>query len=150
MADFLQLDSSTYTATRLTVDVGLPTFVRVSKMMGPGFVRLLADPEFRKKDAAGPEMAALVADLFTRLDDPALMPTVATLMNTLEQDGKPMAQRWNTEFSGRLKTLCTVLLFLIQHHFGDFLSDSSKPADSSSKPESKQGQAAGKKPIVSG
>lgn len=138
MADFLQLDGKTYTISPLLVEIGLPTFVRVSKMMGPGFVRLIADPELRKKDAAGPEMSTLVADLFTRLDDPQLMSTVATLMDTVQENGVPLAQRWRMEFSGRLLTLCKILLFTIQAHFGDFLKGFGSPESSSSKPEPKE------------
>ncbi len=101
--------------------------------------------------AAGPEMAALVSDLFTRLDDPTLMPTVKTLMDTVQENGAPMAQRWNTEFSGRLSALCRVLLFSIQAHFGDFLSDSGKPVSSSRPPESQANKASGnKRPSVNG
>lgn len=133
MADSLQLDGKVYTVAPLTVDVGLPTFVRVSKMMGPGFIRLLGG-SLKGKDVAGPEMAELVADLFSRLDDPSLMPTVATLMDTVQENGAPLAQRWRTEFAGKLLTLCKIAMFAIQAHFGDFLSGSAALGTSSSAP----------------
>lgn len=138
MADALYLDGKTYTVTPLLVDVGLPAFVRVSKMMGPGFVKLLGSPDLRNKEVLGPEIAELVSDLFTRLDDPTLMPTVAVLMDTVQENGNPMAQRWRTEFAGRLLTLSKILLYCVQAHFGDFLKGFSSPVSSSDKPEPKQ------------
>jgi len=132
----LSLNGHIYTVTPLPTKIGLRTFVRVGKMMGPGLVRL-ASGGLDKKDLASPEFGALIGDVFDRLDNPELESTVETLMNSVECDGAPMAQRWMAEFSGKIATLTKVLMFAIQEHFGDFMNASASVQGSSGTAASK-------------
>lgn len=125
----LSLNGHVYTVTPLPTKVGLRTFVRVGKMMGPGFVRLAAGG-INKKDINSPEFGALIGDVFDRLDNPELESTVETIMNSVECDGAPMAQRWMAEFSGKIATLTKVLMFAITEHFGDFMNASASEQSS--------------------
>jgi hypothetical protein len=117
----LNLDGHSYTVTPMPTKLGLRTFVRVGKMIGPGFMRL-ASGGFGQKDIASAEFGALIGDLFDRLDDPNLEAVVETIMDTVQEDGRPMSQRWMAEFSGKIGKLSKILIFAIQAHFGDFMS----------------------------
>lgn len=127
----LELNGKIYTVTPLTAKLGLRTAIRVGKMLGPAFTRL-TDKSVQKNSLASAEGAAVIAQAFADMDDPHLEETLDVLMNTVEENGKPYGERWQTEMSGKLASLTQIIFFAIKTHFGDFMTAFATPQSSQS------------------
>lgn len=127
----LELNGKVYTCTPLPAKVGLRTAIRVGKMLGPAFTQM-TDKSIQKASLASAEGAAVIARAFSDMDDPHLEEVLDTLMNSVEENGKPYGERWQFEMSGKLATLSQVIFFAIKTHFGDFMTAFAAPQSSQS------------------
>ncbi len=115
----LSLDGKIYTVQALPAKRGARLFVKTMRLVGPGLI-MAFDPAMQKESTGGEKFASAIALAFQAADDGPFDEVFAELLDTVEENGVSIKDRWNVQFSGKLWKLFQIAGFAIGAHFGDF------------------------------